>query len=173
MPILVSWRFCLEGKSASHRSPFRIYAACLPLGDSDRLRAPASTDINWKSSPWLSDVCHRWLPRRLTIVFASVQTISRTGVDAVLELRRTSLPSLVDTHRPRPGIPGSLQEKAKCSLFGAHVGWDGVVPVIFGVANRSSRVSSPSCAVTVVGIAISKPVTTNVCPKEICFMCLL
>ena len=173
MPISVSWRFCLEGKSASHRSPFRIYPAWLPLGDINRLRAPASTGINWRSTPWLSDVCHRLLPRRLTIVFASVHTISRTDGDAVLELRRTSFPSLVDTQRPRPGFPGSLQEKAKCSLFGAHAGRDGVVPVSFGVANRSSRVSSPSCAVTVAGIAISKPATTHVCQKEICCMCFL
>ncbi|MCA0931292.1 hypothetical protein LCM02_02435 [Lutimonas saemankumensis] len=106
------------------------------------------------------------------IVFASVQTISRTDADAVLEMRRISFPSFVDTQSPRPGFPGSLQEKAKCSLFGAHAGLDGVVPVSFGVVNRSSRVSSASCAVIVAGIAISKPATNHVCQKEICCICL-
>ncbi len=167
---MLSWRFCLERKSASHRSPFAIYAAWLPLGDIERLCAPASTGINWRSSPWLSDVCHRWLPRRLMIVFASVQTISRTDADATLELRRTSFPSFVDTQSPRPGFPGSLQEKAKCSLLGAHAGRDGAVPVSFGAENKSSRVSSLSCAVPVTGIAISKPATIHVGQKESCCM---
>ena len=173
MPILVSWRFCLEERSASHRSPFTIYATWFPLGEIDRLRAPASTGINWRSSPLLSDVCHRLLPRRLKMVFSSVQIMSRTDEDVESEIRRTSFPSLVETHSPRPGIPGSLQEKAKCLLSGAHAGRDGVVPVSFGVAKMSSSVSSPVCAVTVAAIISKKPATTRVCQKEMFCMCLL
>ena len=172
MPISVSWRFCLEERAASHKSPFCIYAACFPSGDIDRVCAPSSTGINLVSSPWLSEVCQRSFPRRLRIVFASVQTISRTDGGAVSELRRTFSPSLVDTQSPRPGFPGSLQEKAKCSLSGAQAGREGVVPVSFGVANRSSSVSSSSCAVTVAGITVRKTATIHNCQKEICCMCL-
>jgi hypothetical protein len=107
------------------------------------------------------------------IVFASVQTISRTDADAILETSRTSFPSLVDTQRPRPELPGSLHENAKFLLSGAHEGLDGDVPVSFGVANRSSRVSSLSCAFTDPVIDISKIVIIHVCQKEICFMFLL
>ena len=107
------------------------------------------------------------------IVFASVQTISRTDSDAILETSRTSFPSLVDTQRPRPELPGSLHENAKFLLSGAHEGLDGDVPVSFGVANRSSRVNSLSCAFTDPVITISKIVIIHVCQKEICFMFLL
>jgi hypothetical protein len=107
------------------------------------------------------------------IVFASVQTISRTDADDIFETRRTSFPSLVDTQRPRPGFPGSLQENAKLLPSGAHEGLDGDVPVSFGVANRSSRVSLLSCAFTVAVITTSKAVIIHVCQKEICFMFFL
>jgi len=73
----------------------------------------------------------------------------------------------VDTQRPRPEFPGSLHENAKYLLSGAHEGLDGDVPVSFGVANRSSRVSTLSCALTVAVIDISKAVIIHVCQKEI------
>ena len=57
----------------------------------------------------------------------------------------------------------------RCSV--AHAGRDGVVPVNFGVANRSSSVSSPSCAATVAGIAMIKPAATHVRQRETCAMC--
>jgi hypothetical protein len=79
----------------------------------------------------------------------------------------------VDIQRPRPELPGSLQENAKFLLSGAQEGMDGDVPVSFGVVNRSSRVSSLSCAFTDTVITISKAVIINVCQKEICFMFLL
>ena len=107
------------------------------------------------------------------MVFASLQTMSRTDADAVLEIRRNPVPSLVATQRPRPEFPGSLQEKAKCWLSGAQAGREGLVPVSFGVANRSSSVSSFSCAERVALIAISKPVITPICRKEIGFICLI
>jgi hypothetical protein len=106
------------------------------------------------------------------IVLASAQTISRTDGDAVLEMSRTFFPSRVDSQRPRPGFPGSFQEKAKCLLFGAHTGGVGVVPVNFGVANKSSRESSLSCAVAVMFVNISRPIIKPICQKEIFFMCL-
>ena len=106
------------------------------------------------------------------IVFESVQTISRTEGIFVLEIRRTSFPLFVDTQSSRPGFPGLFHEKAKCLLFGAQTGRDGVVPVSFGDANMSSRVRLFSCALTVTVTTVSRLVINQICQKELFFMCL-
>ena len=128
------------------------------------------TGINFSSFASLIDVFQRSLPRRLIIVFASVQTIARTNAVFFLETRRTSFPLFVDTQRPRPAFPGVFQEKAKCLLFGAHTGEEGAAPVSFGVAKMSSSVNSFSCDV-IVTVIISKNVKTHAWQKEMYFIC--
>ena len=130
-------------------------------------------DINGASSPVLSDVCHRSLPRWLMIVLSSVHSMLRTDGDSVWETRRTSCPSLEDTQRPRPLCPGSVQEKAKCLLSGAQVRPDGLEPVIRGDAKMSSRVSGVCWAVASEGRASRVTAAMMVSQREAWRMGLL